>query len=105
VHVGRRDTGVVETGAAAVPWAQQQFVGGGDLVLGRDEQLSAPALGAGHLACGPWPSKTRRLALIEWAGPISTKKILFQLFQTISSLQNTKVVPIAVQNVPNFTRV
>jgi hypothetical protein len=57
------------------------------------------------LAGGPWPTKTRRPALIKWVGPISTKKILFQLFQTTSCLQNMKVVPPALQNFANFTRV
>jgi hypothetical protein len=73
---------------------------GGDSVLGGDGRPSAPALGASHLAGGPWPTKTRRPLLIKWAGPISTKKILFQLFETTSSLQNTKVVPPA----PKFSQ-
>jgi hypothetical protein len=77
-------------------------VGGGDSVLGGDRRLSAPTLGAGHLVGGPWPTKTRWPALIKWVGPISMKKILFQLFQTTSSLQNTKVVPAPLQNFANF---
>jgi hypothetical protein len=87
----------VETGAAAVPWARRRFVGGGVSVPDGDGRPSTPALDADHLAGGPWPTKTRR-PVIKWAGPISTvKKILFQLFQTTSSLQNMKVVPPAPQ--------
>jgi hypothetical protein len=77
----------------------------GDTVPSGDGRSSALALGSGHLAGGLWPTKTQWPALFKWAGPISTVKILFQLFQTTSSLQNRKVVPPALQNFRNFTRV
>jgi hypothetical protein len=80
-------------------------VGSGDSVHGGDGRPSTPALGAGHLTSGSWPTNTQRHALIKWASPIYTKKILFQLFESTSSLQNTKVVPLALQNFPNFTKV
>jgi hypothetical protein len=43
----------------------------GDRVSGGDGRPSAPALGAGHLAGGLWPTKTRWSALFKWADPIS----------------------------------
>jgi hypothetical protein len=45
-----------------------------------------PALGAGHLAGGPGPTKTRWPALIKWAGPISTVKNSFPIISNCIKL-------------------
>jgi hypothetical protein len=80
VHAGVENRGGVRPGAT------RSVGGGGDSVLGGDGRLSAPALGASHLASGPWPTKTRRPLLIKWAGPISTKKNSFPIISNYIKL-------------------
>jgi hypothetical protein len=94
--------GAVETGAAAVSWARRWSVGGGDSVLGGDVQPSALALGAGYLAGGPWPTKTRRPALIKWAGPISTKKIVSNYFKLHQACKIRKLYPLPSKICPTL---
>jgi hypothetical protein len=58
----------------------------GGTVPGGDGRPNAPALGAGHLASGPWPSKSRWPALFKWAGPISTVKNSFPIISNYIKL-------------------
>jgi hypothetical protein len=62
----------------------------GDTVPCVDGQPSAPVLGAGHLADGPWPAKTRRPALFKWAGLISTVKNSFPIISNYIKLAKYK---------------
>jgi hypothetical protein len=65
---------------------------------------SGSALGRA-LAIWLWLTKTRRSALFKWAISFSmVKKIIFQIFQTTSSLQNMKVVLPTLKKIPNVTK-